>query len=836
MKKKTFVLQSSVFASAIFILAGCGGGGGGGGEAAVAPPAGGAIGGVAAKGFLKHAIVTAYCGNSEAAADKLVTGGTDDAGAYSLKWTTACTKPVKLVASLSTDVTKPTKMADEATGVDVDLPADFKLRALVADPSTTATKHITPFTDMAVAIARDTTSKDAILNAESAIVATVLGGDFNAYHAKPVAPTTAGLAGASADEIKLATLLTAVSARATDDASCSEAGDSGAKIACALTNLSDLAKATVTGVTATGYTTLAPEDGRTPSSVLSATLAKVEDVESTLGKGGPGKEVSVADLKGSGADTLLVTTVTSGTTTIASASGIEAAKALFNSLKTDVAALSNSNKDGFLDQKLSAAQADLSANGHASLTGFLDYLTAINRATQMASDAKTFPAPATSGLIANAAYPVAGHSDLVLITDSLGAAHQYIRYFASFVGPDNQPLGMNCRVNVSDRLLGKAGCFYGYGKANVANLTPLDSFTTFFHGVRVAEGTTTGSFGWQDALASRVFSSFQRYSTPNGAVFVPALQTIATPQGPQTIVIQQNYTTFAIPLADSVNDTAPFAGTVTLTRDPVTTNVTALALAGDIVPLATGQDKSTVAISAALTSTATSQTGNFSGTVINVKGSATTLSMAILPGSQIVSAPATLSTSDHVVSVNFATQMKTTDFQFDGTLVIDTFTADKSGNFQPANASFTGRISTLALGTATEFLNGTLGLKQTNLASFDPGAVTSATNFLAQTATFTGKVTNGATTYLLTFIDDRSVFGTESVTLNYTRNGTQMISFTGTKSATVNTITIHGSGDVNAVLEHEVGEVKIGSTVVGVISKNPSMVDFSDGTFLLLGT
>ena len=47
-----------------------------------------------------------------------------------------------------------------------------------------------------------------------------LGGDIGAYQAKPVAPTAAAIAGASVDEKKLATLLTAVSAYAQDDATC----------------------------------------------------------------------------------------------------------------------------------------------------------------------------------------------------------------------------------------------------------------------------------------------------------------------------------------------------------------------------------------------------------------------------------------------------------------------------------------------------------------------------------------------------------------------------------------------------------------------------------------
>ncbi len=842
MKKTTAVLRLSVLASAIALIAGCGGGGGGSGDTAAAPaPAGGAVGGVAAKGFLKSAKVTAYCGNSEAAADQLDSKSTDTAGAYSLKWTSACVKPVKLV--VTADAT--TTMADEATGKDVAPPAGFKLRALVADPSTTATKNITPFTDMAAAVAGTsaTLTKTGAANAELAIVNTVLGGDIGAYQAKPVAPTAAALATASADEKKLATLLTAVSAFAQDDATCKTKTTTGDQIKCATDTLAAQAVATVTGVSDSGYTVATTVPANTPATMLATTLTDLTAGKIT-GVTATGTQALSTDITSdtSGAGTLLtaatskVTTAATsgGTVTIAAgaSSGIQAARDLFNSLKTDILALSNSNGNGFLDQKLSAAQADWATNGHASVTSFLDYMKAIDRATQMASDAKTWAAPPTSGLVANAAYPVAGHSDLVLITDSTGAASQFIRYFASFIGPDNQPLAMNCRVNVSDMSLGKAGCSYGYGKANVTNTgTAAGSFTTYFHRVRVALGTTSGSYGWLDSYASRVYSSTQRYVTPNGTVFIPVLQTISTPQGPQTITSQASFANQFVPLADAVDDATALTGTATLTQD-ASGNLTALSLKGDIQPLATGQDKSTLDISAAMTSTSTSQTANITGTLTNVQGTATTLTMKLATGSQIVG---TTGANGQPVSANLISQIKTTGFQYDGTLAMDTFTAELNGSFQPANASFIGKVSTLANGTATEFLSGTLGLKQTNLAAFDPTKPTSASNFLKQTASFTGTVTNGATAYVLTLIGDGSTFGQESVTLNYTRNGTQMVSVTGTTSASTTTLTISGSGSVNATLTNGSGDVKTGTTKVGTITQHPSQVNFTDGTYLLLG-
>ena len=826
MKKKTVVLRLSVFASAIALLAGCGGGGGGGGGGTVTPT-GGAIDGIAAKGILKKAKVTAYCGNSEAAADSLSTGVTNDTtGAYSLKWTAPCTKILKLVVELGTGTT----MDDEATGQSVTPAAGFKLRAFVADPSTTAIKHITPFSDMAAAIVEKSgaLTKASVSNAELAIITTVLGGDIGAYQAKPVAPTTSAMATASADEKKLATLLTAVSAFAQDDATCkAKSTDHGIRIKCATDAFAAQAVATVTGVSDDGYKIATTVPATTPASMLTATLIKITNGAITITA--PGTESVSTDithdtsgssaLLKSGEDKVATAAASPGgtvTVTAGSASGIQAARDLFNSLKNDLLALSDGNGTGFLDQKLSAAETDFSTNGHASVTGFMDYLTAINRATQMANDAKTanWTVAATS-LQPNAAYPVL-NSNVVLVTDSNGAQLAFVQSFFGF-NIDNQTDNMTCKVLASEKTLGKAACFYSSGQPNVA-ITPTTTpptFTGFFHAVEVAASTSaSGTYTWQDYTASRTYTT-TLYDTSAGFV---------------QLVGNSKF----VPAAASIPTSTKQSGTAVLTQD-ASGNVTAVTLKGDIQPLAAGQDKSTVDISAALTSTTTTQTANLSGTLTNVKGTATTMSMALVSGSQIVFALPTATANDHATSANLGVQLKTAASEFDGTLIVDSLAADKSGNFQPASASFTGKISTVANGTATEFMSGKLEMKQTNLATFDPGAATSASNFVKRTATFTGKVTNVATIYELTFIDDRSTFEQESITLNYTRNGTQMINVTGTKSATVNTMTISGSGNVNAVLDHEIGDVKIGTTKIGTITKHPSQVTFDDGTFLLLG-
>lgn len=809
-------LAAGLILSGILSLAACGGGGGGD-SSVPAATTGGTIAGVAAKGILKNARVTAFCGNSEAAADKLADTTTDTAGAYSLKWTLNCTKPLRLIVALAAGTT----IADEATGKDVTPPAGFTLRALVADPSTTTTKNITPFTDMAVAVAGTASTPTAIANAELAIVNTVLGGDIGTYQAKPVAPTTAALVNASVDEKKLATLLTVVSAYAQADPTCGAKATDGDKIQCATQTLATQAVATVTAVSDTGYTVATTVPAATPANMIAATLTKI-----TAGTIAVAADVSTditSDASGTSAlltsaeDKVQTAATSGGTVTVAagSASGIQAARNLFNSLKTDLAALSNSNGNGYLDQQLNSMQTDFSTNGQMSATSLLDFMQAITRATQMANEAKSanWDVTVSGTLQGNAFYPTSDPS-VILETDASGAPQSYIR---SFFGTNisSQPDGMNCRVRASNKTAGIAGCYYSTGVANssITPGSPYGTFTGYLHAVEVSESaTTSGSYTWQDYLASRTYSE----------------QTYAMPAGPVHVFGNANFVATAAVVATGTKQ----SGTVVSAVDSLG-KLTSLSLNGNIQPLAADQDNSTVDFSVALTTDSTTQTAALSGGLSNVKGTATTLAMTLESGSKIV---ATTGTAGHVTAVNFVTQLKTQAFQYDGTFAMDSFTADKAGNYKPANTSFSGKISALANATASEFMSGTLSLKLTNIADFDPSVATSASNFLKGTASFGGTVTSSGTAYAVTFVADGSTYGEESFTLNYTRAGTQVISVTGTRTDATGkaVLTIKGTGDVTVALTDGTGEVTVGTTTVGTVTNHPNQVNFTDGTYLLL--
>lgn len=827
MKNRTIVSYLSALAGAMILLTGCGGGGGGASTAAPALTTGGTVSGVVAKGIVANAIVTAYCGNSEAPGDQLATGVTNAAGQYSLTWTLACAKPVLLVVTAAANTT----MADEATGTVVTPASGFALRALLADPATTTVKNITPLTDMAVAIAGTSTalSKTAAANAEAAVIAITLGGDFGAYQATPLPPTDAAMTGASADERKLATLLTAVSAFAQDSttaAACGAvAGGTGAKIQCAIGAFETQAAATVTAVSDTGYTVATTVPTITPATMLGDTLAKITAASSGGTAGslitatGPQALSSIITSDTSGSAVLFMSSKTSvlaaastgGVVVLDAAYGIPAVRNLFNSLKNDVLALSNSSGTGFLDQKLSAMKTDFTSLAITSATSSTENIKALKRALDLAHEAKTaaWTLPGTQPFTV---YPVP-NSDIALETNSTGAPYRFLRIHND---------GMNCYVKYADLTSGKAGCYYGIGQPNTA-LT-LTTFTGYHHAVEVVESPTTpGTYTWQDFLASRtytttLFSNPSFYPLSGNGRFVPDTTTIQ--------------------LATSTVQT----GTAVMTWDSAL-NLTAGSIIGNIQPLVALQDNSTLNITGMSSAiSGSSEVFSVAGTVTNVKGGTTTLSMALGSGSQLVDtwtngigAQAGFRLAEHPVSGKLILQLKTTAFQYDGTLIADSFKPNLGGQFTPTNASFSGKISTLASGTATEFLNGTLGLTLANWTGYDSSLPPSASNYQQPTVTFGGNVTNGGTSYDLTFIADSSVFNQASVTLNYARAGSQMISVTLTASPTTNTLTIFGTGGVNAVLTNGTGDVFTGTTKVGTITKNPSQVNFTDGTYLLLG-
>ncbi len=342
-------LLAAVLGAAV-MLAGCSGGGGGGSPAATG---GGTIGGTAGKGLLLGAKVTAYCGKSS---DNDALGSTTThatTGVYSLALSKTCSKPVEVVVEAAAGA----KMLDEIKG-EIDVPSGFKLRAFVPSVGAgeTISKPITPFTDMAAELIEKSSAgvtAAVAANAETAIIVTVLGGNSAVYNAQP--KPVADYASASTEEKQLLTLLTSVSAAATSASGSSD----GEKIKTVLSTLAAQAAATVTDVTGSAYTV--PSSANATTSPLATINAGLTTLQSS-------SDVNLAAIKADAesvktavtapAATNTTTAAESGTTAVTSSTGVDAAKKLFTTLRSNLLSIYNNSETGFLQTKSKAMSDD----------------------------------------------------------------------------------------------------------------------------------------------------------------------------------------------------------------------------------------------------------------------------------------------------------------------------------------------------------------------------------------------------------------------------------------------------------------------------------------------
>lgn len=159
-------LVMTAIASAV-LLAACGGGGGGGGGAA---PAGVAIGGGAAKGPLKNADVTIFCGSTDTV---IGTATTNNLGRYTAENVAACNDPLRIIVSSKADGS--TTMENELGGPDIAIPAGFVMRAYLPERPSSGTisdAFVTPFSDMAARLieANDgAITRDRVVTSRAAI-------------------------------------------------------------------------------------------------------------------------------------------------------------------------------------------------------------------------------------------------------------------------------------------------------------------------------------------------------------------------------------------------------------------------------------------------------------------------------------------------------------------------------------------------------------------------------------------------------------------------------------------------------------------------------------------
>lgn len=144
--------RTALSMAALLALAACGGGGGS--SSSGGTPSTVAVSGVASKGLLLNAVVTAYAVKADGTKGAALGNTTTDAdGRYTL---TGLPSGALVLLEVTPKADDSTTMLDEATDLVVPVPAasNFALRAAVnLDGSGTTSAQITPFSEMAVALA-----------------------------------------------------------------------------------------------------------------------------------------------------------------------------------------------------------------------------------------------------------------------------------------------------------------------------------------------------------------------------------------------------------------------------------------------------------------------------------------------------------------------------------------------------------------------------------------------------------------------------------------------------------------------------------------------------------
>jgi len=138
--------RTALSMAALLALVACGGGGGGSASTV-------SVSGVASKGLLRNAVVTAYAVSAGVKGAALANTTTDANGSYTL---TGLPPGALVLVEVTPKADGSTTMLDEATDLVVPVPAasNFALRAAVnLDGSGTTSAQITPFSEMAVALA-----------------------------------------------------------------------------------------------------------------------------------------------------------------------------------------------------------------------------------------------------------------------------------------------------------------------------------------------------------------------------------------------------------------------------------------------------------------------------------------------------------------------------------------------------------------------------------------------------------------------------------------------------------------------------------------------------------
>lgn len=763
------------------------------------------VSGTAAKGLMANADVTAHAINADGsvAAAALAATTTDAQGRYTLSFTATRGQPhvVKVTANANTT------HLDEVSGQAQPLPAGFSMRTLLAPATTdtvTTSASVTPFSEMAVAAAEDATGGITAANAAQAVttVSQLLG-----FNPSSVTPTSVNDPNASAEQQRLALMLTAVSQLAASDALGCNSGSAGAKTQCVVNALAEAAS----------LDSIKLQTGGTDvSAALAGAIDTVVANPALVGAVNPSVVSAIeANLACSG----------NACTAVAVNTGapIDAAKTLFANIKADWAALFS--RGGVSSIATGAANAEA--------WKFSEAMNAVQ------VPAETLLKDAGVLLMAVDLYNdyKAGRQS---VPDRVRApdvtANDGMADYSNFWG-----VGCSLYQDSSVSVLATSPAnanYIGCGARYYVTRSVSGSTTTtteWRHGFTLTPNVD-GSFGYTTRARQRITSC-----------------TVGSPCTVQNVNLQSAF----------------YAGTVAPTLTGTFGRITAFTISGELAgafrsgSTELANDHHTWSLSGTRTIGADNMsTTAFQGEIVafNADGStAGTLKVSngsssetpvsrdaayneVEPGSATAVEPFGGTLSGAAMTITWTTPAA----EFEGTFSAGASAWDASGTrLAPTQVTLAGSFRNVAAGQAAEFLSGRIDATMTGWDGYNAQAADSANNHYTVAATFSGKVTAPsrpvleltASTSLKSHEADASavslqyrsiVSGTPRTVVSVagTRASNGVMSFAFNEAASGLSLTWADGASTANLMQ--------GSTLVGTIDENTKMLTFTNNEFVSL--
>ena len=721
LKNTAFSLCPGALAVAL-MLAGCGGGGGtsqpaasgqgNGSDAAVADMR--VVSGSAAKGTIRNARVQIFsvdANGEKGTAIASTTTGID--GTYQLQ------VPASLLTfTIEVDGASGGTFADEATGMDVAIPADFRIRDVVrldATAAKTFRASISPLTELIVATAEKSAGglTAANIDASKAGFATAYG--FDAEKVRLVDANSAEAANATEEEKLQSLTLAAISKLAKDGKLGCDQATTGERINCVVRQVGKSGK--VTGESLD----LDDEVRRNIRQSLADVVADAS-INRTGKTGTDGTAIFAESRIATGAGSI---------------TGVQAAKNLFASLRNNSHAAHLSDRTGPLDSRIDSLRSDF----------------------------RKAVAPVDGNLVLLTRLSITGIEFFQLYKSGGISSAQISGFF------DHRYVSGSCRILTATRQLATS-------KENAASVSCNPYQNAAFAYVRNASNVVVGyqsvrssilmtpSADNPNVFAYRASSSRVTFASTDGRNFTQTGITSVGNYGAETAATGTIAFTIASTTAGNALTSASFVGNM-----PARVNADGVALS----------DREAWSIAATRTDEGnTTFRYALAGTVASIVNDAPSAQFSVKEGSFVrISGDQSAPTLQATQEVSLILEGTAGSSTVAGAMRLTNFSGDKNGNdVVPTMVTFAGSLST----ANAEFFSGKLGLERTGYDKTDTTLPTSASNYAGETASFAGKLTIAQRPDVsLTATLSRPALNSASILAQY-RDGTETVNISVTDS------------------------------------------------------